>query len=131
MKHMGGSTYCAGALDGHRPSENTYIVPGDEGRQLLDLGGLVVVALPAQQHLRVDPLQGLGCLRQGEAGRHPVVQVLRVLGRDGLVIVPVLKVTDNNIRTYGVREVQEHVHIQQQAYYLANICCHVITKNVP
>lgn len=42
--------------------KSAYIVPGDEGGQLLDLGRLVVIALPAQQHLSVDPLQGLGWL---------------------------------------------------------------------
>lgn len=65
-----------------------HLVPRCEGGQLLDLGGLMVAASPAQQHLAAHPLW----LRRGAGGcaAHHVVQVLQVLGGDGLVVVAIL-----------------------------------------
>ena len=69
-----------------------HLVTRREGGQLLDLGGLVVAAPAAQQHLAAHPLLRL---RGGAGPRHAahhVVQVLQVLGGDGLVVVAVLGV---------------------------------------
>lgn len=77
----------------HQPLPATrppHLVPRREGGQLLDLGGLVVAAPAAQQHLAAHPL--LRLRRRAGAGRaaHHVVQVLQVLGGDGLVVVAIL-----------------------------------------
>lgn len=55
---------------------SAYIISGNERRQLLDLDRLIVVALLAQQHLTIDPLQRLGCVRCRNATRNSMVEVL-------------------------------------------------------
>lgn len=67
-----------------------YLIARGKGSQLLDLGGLVVAAPPAQQHLAAHPLLGLRWGAGPGRATHHMVQVLQVLGRDGLVVVAVL-----------------------------------------
>lgn len=67
-----------------------HLVARGEGGQLLDLGGLVVAAPPAQQHLAAHPLLGLRWDAGPGHATHHVVQVLQVLGGDRLVVVAVL-----------------------------------------
>lgn len=50
---------------GESAQTNTYLLPGREGCQLLDLHGLVVVAFLAQQELAAHPLLGLGGVAEG------------------------------------------------------------------
>lgn len=83
----------AGGGGGRGPAScPPHLVTRCEGGQLLDLGGLVVAAPAAQQHLAAHPLLRL---RGGAGPRHAahhVVQVLQVLGGDRLVVVAVLGV---------------------------------------
>lgn len=67
-----------------------HLVTRREGGQLLDLGGLVVAAPPTQQHLAAHPLLRLRGRAGAGSAAHHVVQVLQVLGGDGLVVVAVL-----------------------------------------
>lgn len=67
-----------------------HLIARREGSQLLDLGGLVVAAPPAQQHLAAHPLWGLRGGAGAGCAAHHVVQVLQVLSGDRLVVVTVL-----------------------------------------
>lgn len=68
----------------------TYVISGNIWSQLLDFHSLVIVALPAQQHLTVNPLQSLRCLRWRNASRYTVVKMLHVLSWDGFVVISIL-----------------------------------------
>ena len=76
------------------PQPPTHFVARREGSQLLDLGGLVVAAPPAEQHLAAHPLRGLGGGARARRAAHHVVEVLQVLCGDWLVVVTILREED-------------------------------------
>lgn len=77
------------ALPAHACS-HAHLLTRCEGSQLLDLGGLVVAAPPAEQDLAAHPLLRLcGVTGTGHTAYH-VVQVFHVLCGDRLVVVSIL-----------------------------------------
>lgn len=73
-----------------RACSHAHLLTRCEGSQLLDLGGLVVAAPPAEQDLAAYPLLRLcGVTGTGHTAHH-VVQVFHVLCRDRLVVVSIL-----------------------------------------
>lgn len=84
----------SGSIASSTPQLPTHLVARREGGQLLDLGGLVVAAPPAEQHLAADPLRGLGGGTWAWRAAHHVVEVLQVLCGDRLVVVTILREED-------------------------------------
>lgn len=65
----------------------------------------MVVAFLAQQNLAAHPLLWLGRIAERCSTRHNMVEVFHVLGRDGLVVVSILRTKDRagrkpNVRSY-------------------------------
>lgn len=80
----------AGSFSSPYSPTRPHLIPRREGGQLLDLGGLVVAAPPAQQHLAAHPLLRLRRGAGAGSAAHHVVQVLQVLRRDRLIVVTIL-----------------------------------------
>lgn len=108
---------CGGRGEGEGSLEQTgsYLLPGSEGCQLLDLHGLMVAALLTEEDLAAHPLLRLRRVMVGAGYRDHVVQVLHMLSWNRLVVISILLRRDRKSKN------EEAIH--GQAFHTACSQC--------